>query len=69
MSFIFFKSKKNISSSKLSILNCKYSTELMVVKVDLSIIGSNIALAQNLDKICSLSEIFHEIRWLPNGPT
>lgn len=45
----------------MSIFNCKYSTELMVVKIDLSIIGSNIALAQNLDKICSLSEIFHEI--------
>lgn len=69
MSFVFSKLKKKIGPSKLNILNCKYDTALMVVKVDLSIIGSNIAVPQNLDKIYSLSEIFHEILWLPNGPT
>ena len=51
MSFIYFifskfgeKKKKAIDPPTLNILNCRYCTELMVIKVDFSIIEDKIIL-------------------------
>ena len=51
MSFIYFifskfgkKTKTKTDPPKLNILNCRYCAELMVIKVDLSIIGDKIIL-------------------------